>query len=441
MGKITRRQKKTLVVLYTCNMFVLSSVALMPPFFPEPNMTKRLSATKSGIVFGIFRLTMSLACPIYMKYMKEVGPKFLLSTGVFTAAGTSILMGIFENIPEHHFVYIMSISLQILAALGTASVPCVIVCLIAMEFPETPASVFASTEAALSLSTMVAPFIADIMADFMGFELPFFVSGFILLLIALMVNNMLPDTLEDLQIESGFGIGKLLYRQPVILFVTCLFANGFTHGFFLVSLKHYLKPLHLTQLEIILMFVLNSAVYSCCVTCWGWLCDKKLSPLLVASIGAIFAATSFLLSSIMPRFTINHTFSISVISNILFGIANGALVVSTFSGLLREAFKCSLLLDIRICSLVAAIWNCCYCFGCFVGFTLGGALLDHIGYTLTAMAVAALHILIVCIILLYCICVNYVKKSNNVNREYLIRPINEDSDQTFYSCHSCQSVQ
>lgn len=427
MGKITQRQRRTLAVLYTCNICVLSSVALMPPFYPEPDRTKTLGPTKSGIIFGIFRLTMAIASPIYGKYMNKVGPKFLLSTGVYTAAGTSILMGVLESIPDHQHRYVIYIFIQILAALGTASVSNVIACLIIVEFPETSASVFASTEAALSLSMMVAPFITDIMEDVMGFEIPFVLSGCILLLLAFMINNLLPDKLEDLQIKYTTRKRKVLRRQSVILFQVCLIGTGISNGFFLGSLKYYLQPLHLSQFDITLLFILNSAVYSCSATCWGWLCDKKLSPLLVATIGAIFVSTSFLLSGLFRFFTINHTLSVSVISNIMFGIGNGAMVVSTFSGLIGEAFSCGLKQDIITGSFVGAIWNSCYCFGCFIGFTFGGILLDNMGYSFTALIITAIQIFISFSSGLYIIWMTCARIYKNNDKENIISYVGEDT--------------
>ncbi|CAL4245577.1 unnamed protein product, partial [Meganyctiphanes norvegica] len=440
MGKITRRQRKTLAVLYTCNICVLSSVALMPPFFPEPDKNKGISATKTGLLFGIFRLTMALASPIYGKYMIKVGPKFLLTAGVYTAAGTNILMGVLENIPSHEFFYVVSFVLQVFAALGTASVPNVIACLIAVEFPENLASVFASTEAALSLSMMVVPFLTDIMEDVMGFNVPFIVSGCILILVAFMVNEILPDTIEDLPIRNRFRISEILCKKSVLIFTICLIVNGVSNGFFLGSLKYYLKPLHLSQFEITLMFILNSAVYSCCATCWGWLCDKKVSPFFVASIGASFIALSFLLSGFFTYLPNTPILSIYVISNIMFGVGNGALVVSTFTGLHREATTRNTNQDIRSGSLVGAIWNCCFCFGCFVGFTIGGVLLDNIGYKFTAFIIASLQILVLCTILLYSIWIQCLGKGNTINGEHLISPIDDNSCGTFYSCQSVEQM-
>ena len=58
-----------------------------------------------------------------------------------------------------------------------------------------------------------------------------------------------------------------------------------------------------------LMFVVNGATYALFAPIWGYVCDKKLAPIIVTAIGSVLMFVSFLFIGPAPFFPF-HTVSL-----------------------------------------------------------------------------------------------------------------------------------
>ena len=62
------------------------------------------------------------------------------------------------------------------------------------------------------------------------------------------------------------------------------------------------------------MFVVNGATYALFAPIWGYVCDKKLAPIIVTAIGSVLMFVSFLFIGPAPFFPF-HTVSLCKICN------------------------------------------------------------------------------------------------------------------------------
>lgn len=405
MSKFTIRQWKYLIVLCICNTTVFASVALLPPFYPALAQSKGATSTQFGFVFGIFRLTMGLISPIYGKYIEQLGVKYLLSSGVFTAAVTCILMGILNMVSGSVMFIGLSFAIQIIAAFGGAAITNVNSTLANMEFPKCSSSVFACFEIALGMGNMTGPLIGGFLFEVGGYTLPFVVVGGILTLVALATVILLPaDNYSNTHEEepgAKLTVQEVLRQPSICLYIYNLITACYGFGFFLCTLEFHLRTLNLEPLEVGYQFGLNSAIFSLAAWGWGWLCDVKSSSLTVCLAGAVLTFLSFLLIGPAPFINLPFTLLLVMIANILLGVGNSAQVMASFSGVYQEAIRCGFPETLATYGLVGGIWNCCFSIGCFLGFSVGGILLDVIGFRWASMVLVILQALAIFLIFSY----------------------------------------
>jgi len=43
-----------------------------------------------------------------------------------------------------------------------------------------------------------------------------------------------------------------------------------------------------------LVFVVNGVAYACTTTIWGYICDKKLPPIIISALGSVLINIAFL---------------------------------------------------------------------------------------------------------------------------------------------------
>jgi len=424
MGKFNRRQWTYLILLYICNLSVFAAVALLPPFYPSLAQSKGATATQFGFVFGIFRLTMGLISPIYGKYMENLGVKFILSSGVFTAAITCILMG-FLNMVSGSIMFIgLSFAIQIVSAFGAAAVTNVNSATANKEFPNSSGLAFAIFEIAVGLGNTTGPLIGGYFFELGGYPLPFVVVGGVLVFVALTVVIFLPTDDYYSTIEEPTGKISVLqvFKEPsIVLYIFNVITACYGFGFFLGTLEYLLRPLNLLPLEIGYQFVLNSAIFSFSAWGWGWLCDVKKSSLTVCLTGAVLSFLSFLLIGPAPFINLPFTLLSVMIANILLGVGNAAQVMATFSGVYKEAVACGFPSNLSTFGLIGGIWNCCFSIGCFIGFSTGGILLDLVGFRWASMSVVILQLIAIFLTLLFMCYRTSVYKADKVSKEELYK--------------------
>lgn len=401
MAKFTVRQWRTLAVLYAANTFVFVAIGLLPPFFPTLATAKGASATQFGIVFGMFRLTMGLIAPVYGRYMDYLGPKLLLCSGVFATSGACMLMGVIEYVDGALNFIGLSSAIQVVAALGTAALTNVNLVLVNKEFPDNSASVFATVETTSGLGNFIGPLLGGILIENGGYMLPFIVVGCVIFLVSVMSVFVLPEPkgyettncetscIESDDDRSQITVWELLKNLAFSLYLYIDIATCFAYGFFLVTLEFHLRPLHMSPVQVSLIFALNSAVYCISCTGHGWLLDNYLRPTTVACWGACIMVIGFLLLGPAPFIPLTLTMPLVIIGTILFSTGNGAQVVASMTGTTREALANGAPDNVATYGLVGGVWNFFFCMSFFIGFYMGGVMLDTIGYQLASMVVVA----------------------------------------------------
>ena len=395
--KLTGRQWRTLVVLCTSNCCVYAANALLPPFYPALAEFKGATVLQYGFVFGMFRLVMGIISPIYGSYIGIVGPRFMLTAGLFTAGGACALMGVLNHIYGYGSFLGLSFAVQVVSALGSATLPNAITLLVNKEFPDSVGSVFALTETANGLGCMASPLIGGLLYQATGYSAPFMAAACVLALAAVMTFLVLPETKanEEIITEDSTITALSVLRQPTLtMFLMCNLLGSFTDGFLLCGLDQHLRPFKLTPLHKGLVFVLRSSVYSVAVTAWGSLCDTLVRPITVSITCTAMICLSVLFMGPAPFIPLELNLPMCVVAMSVMIMSVSGQVVGAFSGLFRAADDCGLPKSAGTQGILGGCINAAYNLGCFLGFSCAGVFMETLGYSWSTMVVVSLQVIL-----------------------------------------------
>ena len=418
MSKYTNQQWLTLLIFGIASFFNSACVSLQAPFYPRLAENRGATATQYGFVFGVFELVVFIVSPIYGNFISKIGPNFMFHAGIFTTGTTCILFGMLDKIYGISVFIGLSFAIRIVEALGNAAYLTAAFSIIAQEFPDNIGAAFATIETFFGLGMISGPTIGGALYELSGYTLPFIVMGSILLTIACTTVLFLPhhSANDDDIVEQGNCRLIIALSIPSITIAAFgIVSAAISIGFLQATLEPHLRPLGLSPLGLGLMFIINGGVYAFSAPCWGFICDKK-SPLIVTFLGSLFVVISFLLIGPAPFIPLELSLIQSIIALLLHGIGLGAILVSTFSCAQSETVKNGFPDSISTYGMVSSIWTSTFALGAFIGPTIGGVLMDIIGFSWGSMFVVALHITVAIIVLTYILIKGKKKKENERSR-------------------------
>ncbi|KAH8025532.1 hypothetical protein HPB51_009472 [Rhipicephalus microplus] len=85
----------------------------------------------------------------------------------------------------------------------------------------------------------------------------------------------------------------------------------------------------------------------------------------------------------------------------LFGLGSGGTIVPSFVGSFRDTLKRGFADDLSTYGLVSSVFTVSHSMGAFVGPTLGGYLLDSVGYRMGTMVLLANEVLLILALCIY----------------------------------------
>jgi MFS family permease len=90
---LDRGEWLTLAVLGFAQFCSQVTFSCIVPFFPSEAAQKGLNTTQIGLLIGVFMLISFLASPILGKFMAQLGPMRLFTSGLLICGFSAILFG------------------------------------------------------------------------------------------------------------------------------------------------------------------------------------------------------------------------------------------------------------------------------------------------------------------------------------------------------------
>ncbi|KAK3923553.1 MFS-type transporter SLC18B1 [Frankliniella fusca] len=406
LPQFTRTQWLTLIVISIADFCNAICVSLQAPFYPQEAEAKGATPSEYGLVFGVFELVVFIISPVYGQHLNRIGPKFLFNGGIFTTGVCAILFGLLDKVNGHYPFIVLSFLIRIIEAMGNAAFLTASFAIIAKEFPDNVATTFASLETFFGLGLIVGPTVGGALYQVGGYTTPFAVLGSALFLSAIMTAFVLPDHGQhESEPSQGASLLQVLKIPGVLLAAASIIVTSMSIGFLSTTLEPHLRGFHLTPVVLGLMFVINGGTYALTAPCWGMLCDRVIVPKVATICGCLLIIVGFSLVGPAPFIPSETVLSMSIVGLVLHGLGIAAQLVASFTDALRTSIAHGFPNNLETYGLISGLWTSTFALGAFIGPSVGGILLDYVGFRNGSMFVVGLNA-VVCVMVFIFLCLS-----------------------------------
>ncbi|XP_042142445.1 MFS-type transporter SLC18B1-like [Ixodes scapularis] len=395
VGISPARQRAILVLLALGNFCVGASVSLQAPFFPHEAEVKGVSSVQCGFVFSVFELTIFIVGPIFAKIVPIVTPRFMLLAGLFFVGSASVLFGFLNMCPPGASFLGLAIATRIVEGVGTAGFQTAVFTIIAAEFPENLATAYSIQQTVFGAGLVAGPTVGGCLYQLGGFELPFVATGSLMLVCNFLVYWLLPPTGKPNPSRRTGNLLKFWWNLGVILDAYCVFGTFVIIGYNAAALEPHLRQFHMQPYQVGLVFVLNGAVYASTAWIWGRLADRTYYTKELAIVACTILCASLLLLGPAPFLPMPTAVWSVMVALAIFGFGSGGTIVCSFAGSFRDTLDRGFSDNLATYGLVSSVFTSSHSMGAFVGPTLGGYLLDTVGFRMGTTALLVNEILLV----------------------------------------------
>jgi len=382
----------TFVVVNFCNAMCVSVQA---PFYPHEAEKKGCVPSEYGLVFGVFELTVFLVSPIIGANLNRLGVKMTLNVGIGTVGCTSILFGLLDKIQNGKLFLGLSFTLRIIEACGNAGFLTGSFSMIAKEFPENVATMFAILETFFGIGMIMGPTVGGALYEAGGFTLPFVTLGGVLVCATIFTTIILPHSTDSGgSNQEKPSMLKALKVPSIVMACYSVACSASSLGFIQATLEPHLRDFNLSALRVGAFFVISGGCYGVSAPLWGLFCDRK-PPKVASMAGAILMIVAFSFMGPLPVFHIQKTIPIVSVALIAHGIGLGAEVVAGFADAHKQALVAGFPDTVDTYGLISGLWTSVFALGAFIGPTVAGILFDAVGFPWAALFIVVNQIVVV----------------------------------------------
>lgn len=383
-----RRKKYTtrqLLVIFTYiygNFFLAACVSLQAPFFPKEAEQKGATATEYGLVFGVYELAIIFMSPIVGKLVGRSAPKMWIQFGLLLTGFMTVIFGFLDRAPDGKCFIVLAFIIRILEGIGAASFTTPSYTATAEEFPNDQATILSLLETSFGLGLIFGPTLGGWLYEVGDYMLPFFSLGCCLITGAFL-NFIIcygQETRVSDNKEPQAGYLKILFSPGILLDSLSVVTSLTFIGFNAATLEHHLREFDLSVMAVGSVFVITGAIYALTTPIWGKLCNK-IDTRVLCLAGAFMCLLGFVLIGPLPMTHTEPSLALVIVALVLIGLGTGVKLVAALVGSFKYSIDELDMPDNKstfgVCS---SIYHTTTSIGAFVGPTIGGLLLDTVGY-------------------------------------------------------------
>lgn len=159
---------------------------ILASFFDENARSHGLSKMDSGMIVAIYAGAATVMCPIFGAYLKVLGKKFTLVTGLITASLCAGLFSMMDQINDPNMYYTMGIIIRAIQAIGTSAYFTATYAVLVEEWRGSKlAFALGIYEAFTGLGMIIGPLTGSWLYQIGGYPTPFYVVSGMLFLVAI----------------------------------------------------------------------------------------------------------------------------------------------------------------------------------------------------------------------------------------------------------------
>ncbi|CAG2113575.1 unnamed protein product [Medioppia subpectinata] len=413
-----RKQLFILILLAYGNFWVAACVSLQAPFYPKEaeskaddchhfttlwqndfiriagpvvrNRTLGATPTQYGLVFGIYELMIAITSPLFGKMISSVSPVLLCEIGLFVSGFSTIVFGVLDRLPSGTPFIAMCFAVRIVEGISAAAFMTASYVIMAKEFSDKIATTFSLLETCFGLGLILGPTLGGAFYQMGGFLAPFVILGSFLLL-----------GVESSQQKSG-NIFKFIADTGILLDALAIATSLNFIGFNAATLEPHLRKFDLSPIIMGCIFVISGGIYAITTPIWGRLCDKGFDPKKLSLFGSLLCLIGFTFIGPLDFIPLQTELWLVILSLVFIGLGIASKLVTAFISALHDSIhRRGFADDISTYGLVSAMFFCACSIGAFIGPSLGGFLLDRIGYRKAILVILVVDIVMVLFHLIY----------------------------------------
>ncbi|GFR65866.1 MFS-type transporter-like protein [Elysia marginata] len=409
IGGLSKRQKTVFVLLALANLYSGCGFSLLAPFFPQEAAKKGASGTAIGLIFSSFELVIFIFSPIYGNYLTRIGAKFMFVSGILVGGSCSVLFGLLNKCPSGEIFVVMCFAVRSVEALGLTGLLTASFAIISNEFPNHVATVFGALETASGIGMMIGPSLGGLIYQIGGFGPPFYLMGGLIFLNGALMFKFLPE-IEDASSPRKQGIWKLLTSVSVWMSMIIILSASIGISFTDPTLSPHLEQFNLSPALIGLVFTIAPALYGLSTPFFGYLSDTKGYIFSILILGNLGNGIAYLLIGPTPYLPfLPSQLWVVIVGMIVLGLSIGAAVIPTVKCMLLGACDIGFENNLDTYGIISGFFNSVWCLGGFLGPTLGGVLVNEIGFNKASSVIALFSFFSVLCSVIYSV-VNKVKQ-------------------------------
>ncbi|CAG7822490.1 unnamed protein product [Allacma fusca] len=418
----SKNQLAALLVIGFANVLATTVISMQGPFYPLEAERKGASATEYGLVFGVFELTMFIMCPVFGTLLGgTVPPKLMLCLGMFITGSCALVFGFLDHIEGARLFIATSFICRIIQACGDSAYMTASFTIIALEFPNSVGTAFAILEVCSGVGLIIGPTVGGVLYELGGFLLPFLSMGTLLLVMAVFTCIFLPVVESESSESKGEreNVWSLIQIPSVALSTFAIVVSASGMGFLSATLEPHVRAnFNLTPVYTGLIFIIEAGMYALSAPIWGHLCDNTPQPKRITLLGSVLCFGGFTLIGPAPFMPFEPILWVSCIGLAAAGLGLGASQVSGFIQNLQDALANGFQDNISTYGLVSGLWSSSLALGCFIGPTIGGVLLDTVGFRYGSIYVLATQCIVASLVIIFQ-CVSRKRNPNGPSLEPL----------------------
>ncbi|XP_018587230.1 MFS-type transporter SLC18B1 isoform X3 [Scleropages formosus] len=358
--RMSRHQVLTLISMASVNFCSMICYSILGPFFPNEAEKKGVSQTVIGLIFGCYALCNLVASLILGKYIVQIGPKFMLTSGLFVSSVCTILFGSID-------------------AIGFSAAMTSSFAVIAKVFPSNIATVMGSLEVFTGLGLIMGPPMGGLLYQSFGYEVPFMALGCFVLLMVPFNMCILPH-LEATPANDSFV--RLFIHPKVLLLCFVIFTLSSGLGFIDATLAIFaVAKFNLSAGYVGLLLLGVSLPYCLSSPLLGVVSDKfpSVRKWLVV-LGGLGTAVGFCLLGPTPILHIPRQLWLFVFMLTIIGFSLGLTGIPIFPEIINCAYENGFEEGLSTLGLVSGLFGAVWSTGTFFGPTFGGFVTQRLSF-------------------------------------------------------------
>ncbi|XP_078584662.1 MFS-type transporter SLC18B1-like [Branchiostoma floridae x Branchiostoma japonicum] len=412
---MTGFQKKALVCLSYAYCMGYARSAIMAPFFPSQAAERGASETIVGFIFGYYSLIAFLSAPLIGKLISHTGPRFMFLCGSLVGMCVWVLTGVSGYTAGAPFVG-LCFAVFTVEGVCYSAFEIALMATVARIYPRRVSTVMGTMEIFIGLGTMVASPVGGALFETFalhlshheilpfqsgGYLVPFLVAGLLLGSCAFVVCIIPPNAVKE-DVKSG-SLTRLVTIPDIMVVAGVIFAVYLIYAFLDPTLEpHLTGQFEISQTEVGVVFMVGNGAHALASPFWGWLADKYVKWTRVQmTVGVLVSAVAFTFLGPAPFYGTAGMIWEIYLAQVVFGIAKSAAIVPTYAELLRAARAAGMPDDLGTYGVISGVYDLMMNLGYLIGSTVGGVLMEEIGFPWASTSMAGVCLLQGCIMVVF----------------------------------------